>query len=88
MKDTMALSLLLTRVQAWNNILLKGLTTWILPYQLDHKLTDQMAELTRRAPKLDYVPISKDMFKGWVKWMDEEEDKRMDISEPQIPGYQ
>ena len=80
MKDIMALSSLITRVQAWDNILFKGLATWIFPYQPDYKLTNQMAELIRRAPKLDYVPVGKDMFKGRVKWIDEEEGESIDIS--------
>lgn len=80
MKEIMALSSLITRMQAWDNIVLKGLATWILPYQPDHKLTDQMAELIRRAPKLDYVSVNKGMSKGRVKWTDEEEGERMSVS--------
>ena len=57
MRVIMALSSLITRIQAWDSIGLKWLATWILPYQPDNKLTDQMANIIKAAPKLDYVDV-------------------------------
>lgn len=57
MREIMQISSLITRIQAWDSIRLKLLATWVLPYHPDHKLTDQMAELIKVAPKLDYVDV-------------------------------
>ncbi|KGO77075.1 Monooxygenase, FAD-binding [Penicillium italicum] len=73
MRKIMQISSLITRIQAWDSIGLKLLATWVLPYQSDHKLSDQMAELMKVAPKLDYVDVDGGFARGRVSWDDEDE---------------
>jgi 2-polyprenyl-6-methoxyphenol hydroxylase-like FAD-dependent oxidoreductase len=71
MHEIMELSSLITRVQAWDGILPKALACWVLPFQADHKLTDQLGELVRKAPKLDYVEVDRVFEQGRLAWEDE-----------------
>ena len=74
MREIMELSSLITRVQAWDGMVPKFLACWVLPFQADHKLTDQLGELIRRAPKLDYVGDARELTVGrlpWEPWLGE-----------------
>jgi len=68
MREIMELSSLITRVQAWDGMVPKFLACWVLPFQADHKLTDQLGELIRRAPKLDYVDGVRGLAAGRLPW--------------------
>ncbi|GFF58146.1 LOW QUALITY PROTEIN: hypothetical protein IFM46972_11014 [Aspergillus udagawae] len=76
--EIMELSSLITRVQAWDGILPKVLACWVLPFQADHKLTDQLGELIRMAPKLDYVEVDREFGRGRLAWEDEKDSRSLD----------
>jgi hypothetical protein len=78
MHEIMELSSLITRVQAWDGILPKALACWVLPFQADHKLTDQLGELVRKAPKLDYVEVDRVFEQGRLAWEDEKDSRSLD----------
>ncbi|PKX89962.1 FAD-dependent oxidoreductase [Aspergillus novofumigatus IBT 16806] len=78
MHEIMELSSLITRVQAWDGILPKFLACWVLPFQADHKLTDQLGELIRKAPKLDYVKVDQEFGRGRLAWEDEKNSRSLD----------
>ncbi|KAA8648641.1 uncharacterized protein ATNIH1004_004526 [Aspergillus tanneri] len=71
MYEILKLSSLITRVQALDGLAMKLLATWVLPFQVDHKLTDQMGELISAAPKLGYVDVSRGFALGKLPWKDE-----------------
>ena len=64
------ISALMTRLQAWDGIVMKFVARWILPLISDARVADQFAELVKAGCKLDYVPVT---FKpqGTVQWDDE-----------------
>ncbi|KAF4236331.1 hypothetical protein CNMCM8980_003093 [Aspergillus fumigatiaffinis] len=78
MHEIMELSSLITRVQAWDGILPKALACWVLPFQADHKLTDQLGELIRKAPKLDYLEVDRVFGRGRLAWEDEKDSRSLD----------
>lgn len=65
-------SALLTRLQAWDGVLMRVLTTWVLPYQRDRSIADQLGEIIRTAPRLEFVGVGKDFERGRMEWADEE----------------
>ncbi|KAL8911253.1 MAG: hypothetical protein Q9171_003551 [Xanthocarpia ochracea] len=62
--EVMQFSSMLTRLQAWDSVLLRFLATWVIPYQPDQRIADQMGELIRKAPKLDFVDVGPEFAKG------------------------
>jgi hypothetical protein len=73
MKEILEFSSLLTRLQAWDSIPLRFLATWIVPYQPDRRIADQLGDLIKRAPKLEYVKVGDDFKTGTVPWGDTKE---------------
>ena len=55
MHTIMDFSSLITRLQAWDSVLLRFVASWVIPYQSDRKIADQLGEIIRAAPKLEYV---------------------------------
>ncbi len=74
MNEVMQFSSMLTKLQAWDNVFLRFLATWVIPYQPDRRIADQMGELIRKAPKLDYVDVGPEFAKGKMAWADDERD--------------
>lgn len=70
MKHIMDYSSLITNVQAWRTPLYKLLATWVLPLQPDRAVADQLGEIIRYAPKLDFVDVA-GFPSGRLAWMDE-----------------
>lgn len=77
MQEICEVSGLITRVQAWTTPLHWLLGNWILPLQSDKAIADQLGEVVRTAPKLDYVSdagfTSGKM--AWKETIDKEEEK-------------
>ncbi|KAI9369639.1 hypothetical protein BJX61DRAFT_545412 [Aspergillus egyptiacus] len=71
MHEIAKLSSLITRVQAWDGWAIKVLASWVLPFQADHKLSDQMGEVIAAAPKLDYIDVGQGFPRGRLPWKDE-----------------
>ena len=74
MNEVMQFSSMLTKLQAWDNVFLRFLATWVIPYQPDRRIADQMGELIRKAPKLDFVDVGPEFAKGKMAWADDERD--------------
>lgn len=67
------ISSLLTRVQAWDGLAMRILATWILPYQRDRAIADQLGEIFRTAPRLEFVDAVEGgggEFAGKMAWAD------------------
>lgn len=75
MTEILKFSTLLTRLQAWDGALMRVFATWVLPYQQDRKVADQLGEIIRRASRLDFVDVGEGFERGRIGWADEEEDK-------------
>ncbi len=75
MAEILKFSALLTRLQAWDGPLMRVLATWVLPYQRDRGVADQLGEIIRRAPRLEFVGVEKDFERGRMEWADEEGEK-------------
>lgn len=74
MKEIMEFSSLLTKLQAWDTVLLRLVATWVIPYQPDRRIADQLGDLIRRAPRLEYVPVGEGFARGVMPWADEDRD--------------
>ena len=72
MKEIMDFSSLLTKLQAWDSVLLRFLATWVIPYQPDRRVADQLGDLIRKAPKLDFADVGPGFARGKLAWADEE----------------
>lgn len=70
-KSIMDFSSLITNVQAWRNPLYKLMANWVLPLQSDRALADQLGEIIRAAPKLNFVDVA-DFPSGRLPWTDED----------------
>ncbi|PVH72165.1 FAD/NAD(P)-binding domain-containing protein [Cadophora sp. DSE1049] len=57
MKQISNLSSFITRIQAWDSLWHRFLGTWVLPLQPDRAMADQMGEIMRGAPKLDFKNV-------------------------------
>jgi hypothetical protein len=71
MKQISNLSSFITRVQAWDSLWHRFLGTWVLPLQPDRVMADQMGEIMRVAPKLDFLS-TRGFPSGRLLWKDEE----------------
>lgn len=60
-----------TDSHAWATLSHKYYTKWVLPTKSDQFFPNIIAEIVRRAPKLEYVDV-KGFNKGSVAWKDEE----------------
>ncbi|KAI1412765.1 FAD binding domain protein [Hypoxylon sp. FL1857] len=60
-----------TDSHAWATLSHKYYTKWVLPTKSDQFFPNIIAEIVRRAPKLEYVDV-KGFNKGKVNWKDEE----------------
>lgn len=69
MKKILEFSNLITRVQAWDGWLMKAVAIWVLPYQKDSKLGEDIGEIIKGGEKLDFVPIKSRI--GKIRWDDE-----------------
>ena len=69
-KHIMDYSSLITNVQAWRTPLYKFVANWVLPLQPDRAVADQLGEIIRNAPKLDYVD-AEGFASGRLLWKDE-----------------
>ncbi len=70
-KHIMEYSSLITNVQAWRTPIYRFVATWVLPLQSDRAVADQLGEIIRRAPKLDFVDIG-DFVPGRLSWKHED----------------
>jgi hypothetical protein len=65
MHDIMQYSSLLTKLQAWDNPVLRFAATWVVPYLPDRIVADDLSKrFIATAPKLDRVPVSPSFGKG------------------------
>ncbi|KAH7311416.1 FAD binding domain protein [Stachybotrys elegans] len=85
-KEIMELSGLITKVQAWDTPLHKFMATWALPLQPDRTVPDQLGEIIRGAPKLEFVEID-GFAKGRLPWKDEEEAAGVSGVEKPLSGF-
>ena len=69
-KHIMEYSSLITSVQAWRTPFYKFIGTWVLPLQPDRAVADQLGEIIRGAPKLDFVDVQ-GFSSGRLPWKDE-----------------
>ena len=65
---------LITRVQAWDGFWMKLMALWVVPYQSDKKLGQDLGDIIKGGVKLDFVPIREYKEKN-VLWDDEEQPK-------------
>ncbi|EAQ92008.1 hypothetical protein CHGG_00243 [Chaetomium globosum CBS 148.51] len=72
MQDILAVSSLITKVQAWDTRWHRFMATWLLPLQADRTTADQMSEIIRKGPKLEYVALE-GFRKGRIPFDDERE---------------
>ena len=69
-RKIMAFANLITRVQAWDGFWMKLMAQWVIPYQPEKKLGQDLAEIIKEGVKLDFVPIG-EYKKKKVLWDDE-----------------
>lgn len=62
---------MITRVQAWDGIWMKFRALWVLPYQSEQKLAQDLADIIKGGVKLDFVPIEEYRNRK-TRWDDEE----------------
>ena len=75
MRHIMEFSRLITRTQAWDNWFLKIVSIWVLPYLPQRKLANDLGEIIRKAPMLDFVPLG-DWDEGLMEWEDMKQEKK------------
>lgn len=75
MRHIMEFCRLISRTQAWDNWFLKMLSIWVLPYLPQRKLANDLGEIIRTAPMLDFVPLG-DWNEGLMEWEDMKEEKK------------
>ncbi|KAI4279288.1 MAG: hypothetical protein L6R38_005070 [Xanthoria sp. 2 TBL-2021] len=75
MRHIMEFCRLISRTQAWDNWFLKMLSIWVLPYLPQRKLANDLGEIIRKAPMLDFVPLG-DWNEGLMEWEDMKEEKK------------
>ena len=61
---------LITRVQAWDGFWMKLMALWIVPFQSDKKLGQDLGDIIKGGVKLDFVPIREYKEKN-ILWDDE-----------------
>lgn len=69
MRHIMRFSSTISRVQAWDSWLLKTISIYLLPYLPQRKLANDLGEIIRKAPKLDFVPLGQ-WNEGLLEWED------------------
>ncbi|KID93459.1 FAD binding domain protein, partial [Metarhizium majus ARSEF 297] len=63
------ISALTTREQAWDNLLYKAFSKYILPHMSDARVASVVSDVVKGAVKLDFVPL-RNRFEGTVQWED------------------
>lgn len=71
---------LITRVQAWDGFWMKLMALWVVPFQSEKKLGQDLADIIKGGVKLDFVPIGKYKDKN-VLWDDEAQPERVTSGE-------
>ncbi|KAI9730796.1 MAG: hypothetical protein M1818_008076 [Claussenomyces sp. TS43310] len=71
MRQIMELSSLITKVQAWDTLWHRVLSTYVLPLQPDRATADQIGDIVCKAPKLDYLS-TRGFPSGRLQWKDKE----------------
>lgn len=71
---------LITRVQAWDGFWMKLMALWVVPFQSEKKLGQDLADIIKGGVKLDFVPIGKYKDKK-VLWDDEAQPKKVTSGE-------
>ncbi|OQE00300.1 hypothetical protein PENVUL_c054G07904 [Penicillium vulpinum] len=66
-KQVMEYSGLITKVQAWSSPIHWFLANWVLPLQPDRAIADDLGEIIRGAPKLNYVDLG-EFASGKLEW--------------------
>ena len=82
----------ITRVQAWDGFWMKLMALWVLPFQSEEKLGQDLADIIKGGAKLDFVPIGEYKEKN-VLWDDEASPKKVTpaesvwslVTQPQVP---
>ena len=64
------LSALMTREQAWDNLLYKDVSKYVFPRMSDATVASIFADAIKGAVKLDFVPL-RNKFEGTVPWGNE-----------------
>lgn len=67
MQQILQLSSLVTRIQAWDTPWHRFLGSWVLPFLPDRATADQIGEIIRAAPKLEFVD-TKGFPGGRMEW--------------------
>lgn len=70
MHKIMGFSSVITRVQAWDGLRMKTVALYVLPYQRDRKMSNDIGEIIKHAPKLDFVPTAHYKPRR-IEWEDE-----------------
>lgn len=78
MENIMAFSSLITSVQAWDGLAMRIVARFVLPYQRQGKLGEDVCGIIKDAPKLDFVPLGK-YPKDKIPWDDESKPEPHDI---------
>ncbi|KAL9597889.1 MAG: hypothetical protein Q9219_004842 [cf. Caloplaca sp. 3 TL-2023] len=86
MKHILEFSRLITRTQAWDTWLLKMISIWVLPYLPKRKLADDLGEIIRKAPMLDFVELG-DWQDGRLEWEDMKSTSLAEASEMEKDGF-
>ena len=89
MRRIMEFSSLISRVQAWDNPFLKWMSIYFLPYLPERKLANDLGEIIRKAPKLDFVPLGP-WNESRLEWEDtkvEEANKVGTLQYAQLPLF-
>lgn len=83
---------LITRVQAWDGFWMKLMALWVVPFQSEKKLGQDLADIIKGGVKLDFVPIGEYKEKK-VLWDDEASPEKTRsaervwslVKQPQVP---
>lgn len=83
---------LITRVQAWDGFWMKLMALWVVPFQSEKKLGQDLADIIKGGVKLDFVPIGEYKKKN-VLWDDEAQPEKVAsaervwslVKQPQVP---
>ena len=89
MRQIMEFSSLVSRVQAWDNLLLKWMSIYFIPYLPKRKMANDLGEIIRKAPKLDFVPLGQwnESLLEWEDMKDEETKKAGMLQYAQLPLF-
>lgn len=83
---------LITRVQAWDGFWMKLMALWVVPFQSEKKLGQDLADIIKGGVKLDFVPIG-EYRKKKILWDDEAQPEMVTpgdrfwslVKQPEVP---